>query len=334
MQNTGLTHLYSISSLKAEFSRAFSHPSLPPFPQLLSQISTSTSTSAHFYGAVVRSRDMIPLYHEVIIWMLKRDLLITLHLRVRIIAIPELKEKVRMRRELDLARRGRIRSRSFASVVRGTVNAVGTNIKERRDSESKGSEGGPDGSPVNYWMSMSPKSARAQARRMSPAVREFKRDRSLSLMYNRQSDTYEKDGGGDEEDDYDALFDEDPDVPFSVGTDPKHPGWNETGPTIIPDPARANAVERLWLSAMSDGKSPYIARRFEQYVICISSSDSGLTALSRINQYFDGKCSDDEILYKADISRKQLREVLHHYEEYVSLSVLSFLRPQVELPYH
>jgi hypothetical protein len=39
---------------------------------------------------------------------------------------------------------------------------------------------------------------------------------------------------------------------------------------------------------------------------------------SRINQYFDGKCSDDEILYKADISRKQLREVLHLYDEYVS----------------
>lgn len=38
----------------------------------------------------------------------------------------------------------------------------------------------------------------------------------------------------------------------------------------------------------------------------------------RINQYFDGKCTDDEILYSADISRKDLREVLHHYEEYVS----------------
>jgi len=38
----------------------------------------------------------------------------------------------------------------------------------------------------------------------------------------------------------------------------------------------------------------------------------------RINQYFDGKHSDDEIFYRAEISRKQLREVLHHYAEYVS----------------
>lgn len=42
----------------------------------------------------------------------------------------------------------------------------------------------------------------------------------------------------------------------------------------------------------------------------------------RINQYFDGKRTDDEILYRAEISRKQLREVLHHYEEYVRLPSL------------
>ena len=40
--------------------------------------------------------------------------------------------------------------------------------------------------------------------------------------------------------------------------------------------------------------------------------------ICRINQYFDGKRSDDEILYTAEISRKQLRQILHQYEEYVS----------------
>lgn len=40
--------------------------------------------------------------------------------------------------------------------------------------------------------------------------------------------------------------------------------------------------------------------------------------LRRINQYFDGKRTDDEILYRAEINRKQLREVLRNYEEYVS----------------
>lgn len=50
----------------------------------------------------------------------------------------------------------------------------------------------------------------------------------------------------------------------------------------------------------------------------VQQSDDSLFDLSRrINQYFDGKRTDDEILYRAEISRKQLREVLHHYEEYV-----------------
>ena len=42
--------------------------------------------------------------------------------------------------------------------------------------------------------------------------------------------------------------------------------------------------------------------------------------LRSLNQYFNGKCTDDEILYKADISRKHLREVLHYYNEYVGIS--------------
>lgn len=223
----------------------------------------------------MQSRDMLQLYLDVVIWMLKRDLLITLHLRVRVVVTPELKEKVRTRRELALARRGRFRARSFGVPGRDAVIDTGDpHTKERRDSGSKGSEGGPDGSPINYWMSMSPKSARVQARRMSPTVRGVKRDRSVSLLYNQQQETSEKGGAVVEEDDFDALFDEDLDLPFSVEADTRDAGCNDDGPTIIPDPGRAKALERLWLSAMSDGKTPYIARRFEQYVIILSSANT------------------------------------------------------------
>ena len=46
-----------------------------------------------------------------------------------------------------------------------------------------------------------------------------------------------------------------------------------------------------------------------------------LYVIPRINQYFDGKRTDDEIMYRADITRRQLREVLHQYEEFVSVSI-------------
>lgn len=37
-----------------------------------------------------------------------------------------------------------------------------------------------------------------------------------------------------------------------------------------------------------------------------------------IHKYFDGKKTVDEILYKAEISRKQLREVLHQFSDHAS----------------
>ena len=39
----------------------------------------------------------------------------------------------------------------------------------------------------------------------------------------------------------------------------------------------------------------------------------------RINRFFDGKRTDDEIMYLAEINRKQLREVLQQYDDFVSL---------------
>ncbi len=47
-----------------------------------------------------------------------------------------------------------------------------------------------------------------------------------------------------------------------------------------------------------------------------------LRLVFRIHQYFDGKHTDDEILFKAEISRKQMRQILHHYDEYVSVFLI------------
>jgi hypothetical protein len=43
-------------------------------------------------------------------------------------------------------------------------------------------------------------------------------------------------------------------------------------PSIIPDPGRATPKERRWLTKMSEGKSPWISKRFETYVeLCTPS---------------------------------------------------------------
>ena len=38
-----------------------------------------------------------------------------------------------------------------------------------------------------------------------------------------------------------------------------------------------------------------------------------------IDQCFDGKKSEDEILYRAEILRKRFREVLRYYDNYVGI---------------
>jgi hypothetical protein len=93
---------------------------------------------------------------------------------------------------------------------------------------------------------------------------------------------------------------------------------NET--SILADPGRATAAQRRWLQAMSEGKDELVTRRFDQFVTQhVYTGDWTDGVVHRINQYFDGKCTDDEILFRAEISRRQLREVLHVYDEYVGV---------------
>jgi len=136
---------------------------------------------------------------------------------------------------------------------------------------------------------LSPKSARRYSRRAPSVESEFDGS-EVSRPY-----------ADEEEEEEDAVTEE---------SDEENIGWGTAedtlSPSMISDPGTASPLERKWLAAMSEGKGELIARRFEL-----------------INQYFDGKRTDDEILYRAEISRKQLREVLHHYDEYLQ----TFLHP-------
>ncbi|KAG1882137.1 nitrogen permease regulator of amino acid transport activity 3-domain-containing protein [Suillus subluteus] len=253
-------------------------PSISPLPTLMATISNSNSKQAdnHFFATVVQSKDLISLYHEVVLWMLKHDLLITLHLHVRVVTTAELKVHVRQAHERKLERR------------------ASHHLHGRRRSSRRGDHGVGDAHEhprVNMpWLSLSPNAARQYPRRSIDSGQSKPSDISGSILLE------------DAEDVFDEISEED--------SGEENVGWGSSEdtlePSIISDPGTASPLERKWLAAMSEGKDEYIARRF-----------------ALINQYFDGKRTDDEILYTAEISRKQLREVLHHYEEYLQ----TFLHP-------
>ncbi|KAI0749756.1 nitrogen permease regulator of amino acid transport activity 3-domain-containing protein [Daedaleopsis nitida] len=301
-----------LAALSEQFAATFAQAGVPPLPKLLVTISTATHTQPanHFYATVVRSKELIPLYFDVVLWMLKHDLLIRLHLRIRIIATPELKKRVRKRWEEHVMRK---RSRSRArSISRSRERANGGSERGRGRGRGRGNaddedeKGGPVLEPVSesrsvdYWVSLSPKTAREHTRRRDS---EEAGDKADSDEEAQDRDRRERDR--EKTDEYDEEF-------LSSSADEGkwdeyyQSGGNDNIASMIRDPARATPLERRWLAGMSEGKDPHIVRRFE-----------------RIHQYFDGKCSDDEILYRAEISRKILREVIHHYEEYLQ----TFLHP-------
>lgn len=222
---------YSLSELTKEFERDFPYNAVSPLPTILSIVSTSTHKQSdnHFFAAVVKSKDLIPLYQDVVIWMLKRDLLVTLHLRVRVVAIPELKDRVRVERDLAKARKTRMRE---SSLSRGR----GTGPQDVPIAEE-------DGSPT--WFSLSPKTARRKTRRTS----------SQSSSRSRVSDIAESVIAEDEDIEEEEYGSSD----ANDGSEAASDVW----PSMIGDPGRATPKERRWLTAMSEGKDPYIVKRFE-----------------------------------------------------------------------
>ncbi|KAF8207582.1 nitrogen permease regulator of amino acid transport activity 3-domain-containing protein [Mycena galopus ATCC 62051] len=264
-----------LSHLTAEFKEQFGHSGVPPLPRLLSAISTSSSkqSDTHFFASVVQSKDLIPLYHDVVLWMLKRDMLITLHLHIRIVATVRLKERVKF------TAKGRSRK---SSGRKGH-----SKLRNQLDTDAGQSSVGV------AWLSLDPTGARRYTRH-SPAGGS-RNSRLSELILQDDSDS---EGRPREES-------ETPDSQDELDND----GGEEDGASMINDPGRATTLQRSWLSAMSDGKDPVLVRRFEQ-----------------ISQYFDGRRTDDEILYRAEMSRRELREILHQYDEYVSFSRMNSLR--------
>ncbi|KAG5340895.1 hypothetical protein C0989_012647 [Termitomyces sp. Mn162] len=274
----------SLTELSAEFDDQFDHPSVPTLSAILAKISSSVSkqTDNHFFASVVQNKDLIPMYHDIVLWMLKRDMLITLHLRIRVVATQKVKLKVRLAREKTLARKAGTQHYHR----RGLLHEL-----ESADDDDELNLSPPSTTP---WLPLSPRTAHRHSRHQSD---ESGRQEKTTSHEADDYGTGDRERRGTDEDASDEL--DGPDSGWDTAED-------HLRPSMISDPGRATLLQRRWLAAMSEGKDPSIVKRFQL-----------------ISQYFDGKRCDDEILYRAEITRKQLREVLHHYEEYLQ----TFLHP-------
>lgn len=169
------------------------------------------------------------MYHDVVLWMLKRDMLVTLHLRIRIVATRDLKLRVKAKRENAKAYRARY------GIPRPAVFS-------RRDT-MKGS------SNPSFFLHAKP--ALVLGGRLPSAESIRSEISELDFNFGEGADLQVQ----SEESDISEL-------------DDSNSGWDEeedhTSSTMIDEPGKATPMQRRWLTAMSDGKDPHIAKRFEQ----------------------------------------------------------------------
>ncbi len=236
------------------------------------------------------------MFYDVIRWMLQRDLVVTLHLRVRIIVPAALKAKVRRRWE-ERRENGWQTEEEDAFRDRG----------HRARTDSGGSDGDFGLFDESTWYTRRGPSSQHNGTNVIEVIEPPILEEGIQLdeeMEEAEAPPAKAEAAHRMED-----------------CDEIDEAFEGTETSILADPGRATSVQRRWLQAMSEGKDELVTRRFDQYVACHSRHGFRADKLvHRINQYFDGKCTDNEILFKAEISRRQLREVLHVYDEYVGTS--------------
>ncbi|KZS99072.1 hypothetical protein SISNIDRAFT_492355 [Sistotremastrum niveocremeum HHB9708] len=274
-----------LSDLSAAFDKEFDRKDVAPLPEILSALSStetgSPNSNDHFYAMIVGSKERIPIYRDVMTWMLKRDLLVAMHLRVRIVATKELKMAVYN----DAQYRRDMRSKKAEEAIKSSSDDdAALQAQNNYGGAYKATEAAGKKLLVRTGLI-----TQSPVRRRSQSSGGSRRSQHKEVVKKDLTDEDDPEHGEDEIDE--LVLKEKGECLFS---------------SVISDPARATPVQRRWIAAMSAKKDKTMAKLFQQ-----------------INQYFDGKKTDDEILYRADITRKQLRFVLTHFGEYVQ----TFLYP-------
>jgi hypothetical protein len=234
-----------LKDLAKEFRQAFPDPAIPQLPQLLATLSGASSN--HFYATVVKSKEKIPMFHEVVRWMLQRDLLVTLHLRVRIVVPAALKARVRRRRQ--------------------ELRESGWHTREEEDGfrtrrhKSRTDSGGSEGDLELFdtpWFTRRSSGLQNSSASIGEVIEAPIPEEGIEFDEDMEDEEEEAEVASRREDD-----EEDDDDDYET--------------SILADPRRATSIQRRWMQVMSEGKDELVARRFDQFVTrCHHICDSGL----------------------------------------------------------
>ena len=219
--NDPACHDNRLPTLADSFAQAFP-PTTPSLYTLLSAI----SSSQHSFSSIVPSNDHLAHYQQILIWMLKNDVLNMLHVRIRIVVGEDVKRQV-YEETLAKVEAKEDQEREKKRVQEG----------RRSRSRRRGSSSGTEGMEVAF---VAPTDGSYEP--SSPELVRPIRQWNSSALESGSSDSDEEDEDDDEED---LILDSD------------------FAPSIIHEPGRTTPLERKWLEHMAVGKEPFIVQRFE-----------------------------------------------------------------------
>ncbi|KDN52131.1 hypothetical protein K437DRAFT_266834 [Tilletiaria anomala UBC 951] len=131
---------------------------------------------------------------------------------------------------------------------------------------------------------------------MSPTPQENKGDRTSPLLKLRERNGKE------------PLLEEQEDGSVSAVEDDSDDEWvsASTEATLIGEPSRASRQENEWIAVMAEDKEPWLSQRF-----------------NRLLPYLNGKHTLDEIAYREEMRRRELKIVLEAFRA----DIITFLHP-------
>ncbi|KAG9015078.1 hypothetical protein FRB90_004886 [Tulasnella sp. 427] len=252
----------ALSYYTTAFAEVFPSP-VPPLPTILAMLSTQPQS----FSKIVPSSDHRPMYTEVLIWLLQRDLVMMLHVRIRIVATKGIKEKALVSRRKELEEKHK-RRRQTSEEYEDAREEASDSDDDEETQQKNGAKGrtAPESPGIDIaFIASSPEVARMNQRRAShPHLRQG----SYQMNSPGLRQQFNEDDSKEEE--------EESEESSELESDSELDGANDLEDSIIANPGRATPTERRWLEAMVEGKDSNLGKLFEKFVdFCFPDNVAG-----------------------------------------------------------
>ncbi|WFD33116.1 Nitrogen permease regulator 3 [Malassezia sp. CBS 17886] len=274
----------SLPALSAEWAQMF--PMMRCLPQFLADLSMSRKPFIAYFAPRINHQ----LCLDVLVWLLRRTVLVQLHIYVRFLVTAKDQERAaELRRE---RRERRARRAARALVSRGDASDTDSDgeqiLIDKLNRQMHLGVRVPD-RPRNM-MYAAPSRSRSSSSSISSPDEGLNTMRPLTRSFSPShgaglGSTPRSAGGDDPEHDADDTRTDD-----IIAEGGPHP-------VVIVEPCRADGRESEWISAMLSESHPWYTRW-----------------LLRLLPYLNGKHSLDEIIAREHIRRRDLKQVLSHFD--------------------